>query len=368
MCGGGGGEDAAGMSAAERRQEAARNKAVERRLVEEEAADSAVLKLLLLGTGESGKSTLFKQLQQLYGEGFSDEARLSYVPIIYTNIILAMKTLAKQAQTLPEELGTRPAGALAGSVAFVEELRADAEVTPEVADHVAALWADEGVRRTFKLRSRFQLNDQCRYFFEKVGETAAPDYLPTMQDVVSCRARTTGIVETRFMLSENQFLMVDVGGQRNERKKWIHCFEGVTAVIFVAAINEYDQTLYEDGRTNRVEEALNLFSEICNSKWFRDTAMILFLNKRDLFVEKLLDGVPLRGQSPIFDMYEGGADVACAVDFMGDLFSGVNSYPDTRDVYLHCVTATDADNIELTFKSVKDTILRARLRDCGLMD
>ena len=81
--------------------------------------------------------------------------------------------------------------------------------------------------------------------------------------------------------------MFDVGGQRNERKKWIHCFENVTAVIFVAAISEYDQVLYEDDTTNRMHEALELFDEICNSRWFRETSIILFLNKRDLFNEKI---------------------------------------------------------------------------------
>ena len=56
--------------------------------------------------------------------------------------------------------------------------------------------------------------------------------------------------------------MYDVGGQRNERRKWIHCFEDVTAVIFVAAISEYDQKLFEDGATNRMVEALELFEEV----------------------------------------------------------------------------------------------------------
>ena len=55
--------------------------------------------------------------------------------------------------------------------------------------------------------------------------------------------------------------MYDVGGQ-NERKKWIHCFHTVTAVIFVAAISEYDQVLYEDHSANRIQEALALFEEI----------------------------------------------------------------------------------------------------------
>merc|ERR1719242_2006817 len=84
-------------------------------------------------------------------------------------------------------------------------------------------------------------------------------------------------------------------------KKWIHCFESVTAVLFVAAISEYDQVLYEDENTNRMVESLNLFEEICNSRWFRDTSMILFLNKRDLFEDKI-QNVSL---SVCFENYDG---------------------------------------------------------------
>ena len=65
--------------------------------------------------------------------------------------------------------------------------------------------------------------------------------------------------------------MFDVGGQRNERKKWIHCFDGVQAIIFVAAISEYDQALFEDRETNRMTEALNLFAEIANSRALYET-------------------------------------------------------------------------------------------------
>ena len=41
--------------------------------------------------------------------------------------------------------------------------------------------------------------------------------------------------------------MVDVGGQRSERRKWIHCFENVTSIMFLAALSEYDQYLFESG-------------------------------------------------------------------------------------------------------------------------
>ena len=75
--------------------------------------------------------------------------------------------------------------------------------------------------------------------------------------------------------------------QRSERKKWIHCFEDVTAIIFCVAMSEYDQVLHEDETTNRMHESLKLFDSICNNKWFTDTSIILFLNKKDLFEEKI---------------------------------------------------------------------------------
>jgi hypothetical protein len=122
--------------------------------------------------------------------------------------------------------------------------------------------------------------------------------------------------------------MFDVGGQRNERKKWIHCFENVTAVLFVAAISEYDQVLFEDESTSRMVEALNLFEEICNSQWFRETAMILFLNKRDLFQEKIKK-VPL---SKYFPDYTGDDSFEHCSAYLQWQFESRNHSTDSKQV------------------------------------
>lgn len=58
--------------------------------------------------------------------------------------------------------------------------------------------------------------------------------------------RTTGITETVFDLGQLTYRMFDVGGQRSERKKWIHCFENVNCLMFLVAISGYDQCLVED--------------------------------------------------------------------------------------------------------------------------
>ncbi len=75
---------------------------------------------------------------------------------------------------------------------------------------------------------------------------SSPHYVPTQSDVLRTRVKTTGIVETTFSYKHLHFKLVDVGGQRSERKKWIHCFEDVTAIIFCVAMSEYDLVLIED--------------------------------------------------------------------------------------------------------------------------
>jgi hypothetical protein len=47
--------------------------------------------------------------------------------------------------------------------------------------------------------------------------------------------------------------VVDVGGQRNERRKWLHCFQDVKAIIFCVALSEYDLVLEEDNNVNRMQ-------------------------------------------------------------------------------------------------------------------
>lgn len=124
-------------------------------------------------------------------------------------------------------------------------------------------------------------------FFDNIDRFLNPDYMPDQQDVLRARVRSTGIEEAEFTFEDLAFRMLDVGGQRSERRKWIHCFDCVTAVIFCVALSEYDQTLREDESQNRMKESLLLFDEICNSLWFKQTAFILFLNKTDLFRDKI---------------------------------------------------------------------------------
>jgi len=159
---------------------------------------------------------------------------------------------------------------------------------------------------------------------------------------------------------------VDVGGQRSERKKWMHCFEDVTGVLFCVGISSYDQVLYEDNKTNRILEALKLFHEICQSKWFTSTAMILFLNKDDLFREKIKQGKSIISAFP---EYTGEVAYEPCLKFMENKFISVND-PSTnkpKNIYTHVTCATDTTAVKAVFEACKDFILNQAFAAAGLM-
>mmetsp|Transcript_8056 Transcript_8056/g.12548 ORF Transcript_8056/g.12548 Transcript_8056/m.12548 type:complete len:162 (-) Transcript_8056:164-649(-) len=157
--------------------------------------------------------------------------------------------------------------------------------------------------------------------------------------------------------------MFDVGGQRSERKKWIHCFEGVTCVMFVAAISSYDTVLFEDNKKNRLVEALELFEEICNSRWFERTTIVLFLNKKDIFMEKVTK-VPLT-VCPALKDYVGPKEYLPAVDFIIEEFYAKNQQ--NKSITIHVTTATDKNNINVVFESVRKSVVEASLANAGLV-
>lgn len=316
--------------------------------------DQQINKLLLLGAGGSGKSTLFKQMIKIYGKGFNEAERKNYSAIIYNNIILNMKMLADNLEKFNQTVSCPEAKAM------IDKAKEEDEVNEEMGRAVKAMWDDPGIQNTYANASKFQLNDSTKYFMERINEIMLDDYIPTEQDVLRSRVPTTGIVENAFEIDGNQFKMFDVGGQRSERKKWIHCFENVTAVLFVAAISAYDQVLYEDEATGRMTEALDLFDEISNSEWFDRTSIILFLNKKDLFEEKLTR-VPLKDFFPEYN----GENYNEATLFIQELFEQKNRQENA--IYPHITCATDTSNILAVFNYVKDIIIKKGLHRAGLM-
>ncbi|VDK74806.1 unnamed protein product [Litomosoides sigmodontis] len=235
-------------------------------------------------------------------------------------------------------------------------------LTPALSIALKNLWADRGVRRdAYERGNEFQMAESTAYFLDSIDRVSFPGYKPTEQDILLSRIKTTGIVEVKFKMKNVDFRIFDVGGQRSERKKWIHCFEDVNAIIFIAAISQYDQVLFEDETTNRMIESLRLFESICNSRWFIDTSIILFLNKKDVFAEKI-KRVSIK---IAFPEYDGPQTYEDSVRFIEQKFEAVNANPE-KTIYIHHTCATDKNQLQAILDSVIDMVIQANLRGCGL--
>jgi len=234
-------------------------------------------------------------------------------------------------------------------------------LTPEIAADIKVIWADPAIQATYERRAEFQLHGSVPYIVDNIDRLATPDSALNHDDVLQCRIRTTGIVEIEFQLESYWFRVMDVGGQRSERRKWIHCFDDVTAVIFCVALSEYDERLCEDNRVNRMHEALELFGETANNKAFKNSAIVLFLNKSDLFREKIKK-VDLK---KCFPDYKGGADFNKAGKYISDKFVAKNQDPE-KLIYPHITCATDTENVRVVFTTVRASILSTAMQELAI--
>ncbi|KAJ1505195.1 guanine nucleotide-binding protein subunit alpha [Coelomomyces lativittatus] len=337
--------------------EAIVNAEIDRQLKEDKVTFNKDVKMLLLGTGESGKSTILKQMQLIHGVGYSSEDRKEFKQVIHQNLLQSLRTLVEAVEkcNLSYEKVTKP------QLEFFS-MASDAHFTKDQVLVLKQFLLENAVQAVFKRANEFQINDSAKYYFESLDRLVASEYMPTDQDILRSRVKTSGIVESTFRIEQNTYRVFDVGGQRSERKKWIHCFENVTAVIFMTALSEYDQKLFEDETMNRMQESLQLFQSICNSRWFSKTSMILFLNKIDLFKDK----IAVSPINAIFPEYTGEADYNLACQFFQTKFEGLNLSKD-KEVYVHFTCATDTTQIKFVMAAVRDIIMKNNLSNAGLL-
>ncbi|EJS43499.1 gpa1p [Saccharomyces arboricola H-6] len=449
------------------------NDVIEQSLQLEKQRDKNEMKLLLLGAGESGKSTVLKQLRLLHQGGFSHQERLQYAQVIWADAIQSMKILVIQARKLGIKLDCDDPvnnkdlfvckrillrakaldyinASVAGGSEFLNDYvlkyserhetkrrvqstgRAKAafdedgnipnkksdtandvdtvahneednknsnsrlnlqdickdlneegddrmfvKKTPkesqgrnrqnliheDIAKAIKQLWNnDKGIKQCFARSNEFQLEGSAAYYFDNIEKFASPNYVCTDEDILKGRIKTTGITETEFNIGSSKFKVLDAGGQRSERKKWIHCFEGITAVLFVLAMSEYDQMLFEDERVNRMHESIMLFDTLLNSKWFKDTPFILFLNKIDLFEEKV-KSMPIRKYFPDYQGRVGDAEAG--LRYFEKIFLSLNK--SNKPIYVKRTCATDTQTMKFVLSAVTDLIIQQNLKKSGII-
>jgi GTPase SAR1 family protein len=262
-------------------------------------------KLLILGPGQSGKSTFFKQLIQKYRRQeekiFDSTDMAHYAHVVRSNILELAQGLAENSGQYggAETKDGKEAVAYVLASNFQNATNNppyNEQLPPDRVSMLQKPWADPGIRRTYAARSNWHRScyDTSSFFLDKLDVIGSFDYVPTFDDVLRTRLPTSTADGKAFeSISQyggsgdaRTFKVVDIGGYRVERKKWIHHFEHASAVVFVAAMHEFDEVLFEDDTTNRMTEALAMFSELVRSIFFQKHPFHIALEQNGLFAGK----------------------------------------------------------------------------------
>jgi guanine nucleotide-binding protein G(i) subunit alpha len=336
-----------------------RNKEITKQVKIDAKNNKRIAKILLLGTGDSGKSTFVKQMKVIHRNNFSEQELCGVRNSICTSCIEAMKDILTYMKSKKIE------GITDKHEKYVTQIKEANKLSPEIGKSLQKIWKLKSVQKFLPEAQRDlpTVTDSLKYFYDDITRIAAPNYTPTVDDIIRAKIKTSGIYEFDFLIKESHLKLIDVGGQRSERRKWLHCFDGVTAIIYIAALNEYDMKLAEDAQTNRMQESLHVFQQLSQSQWLREIPFLLFLNKCDLLKEKL----QFSSIKKSFPEYTGGdTDYNAVISFVEEKYRSMFEGKILYKPYVTC--ALDTENVKRVFNAVHDIVFKSNLTEVGLLE
>jgi len=380
-------------------------------------ADEQIKKILFLGNGGSGKSTLCKQLRLIHDDSYPDTFRKECIPYIHQQLVedmqLAIEVYIKYHHR-KTQLNSKTTAAvthksdgkdededeyhwmdlrdddlwvfdeldLGGleiqdlkSAEFVKKYQYNKQsqtLGPGIVAALKSLRDEAAIQRIYECRNITHLQTSTKYFWENLDAIASPNYLPSEHDIILNRKKTSRVREYRFENKERDQIVdiIDIGGQKSERRKWIHCFEHVVAVIFVANLANYDESLEEDDSVNAMCDQIDLFRDIVNQDVLSNLCIILFLNKEDLFREKYcVNHVPLTTCNYLseWQQKEDEWQFEPAAAFVAEQFMDQNE-ADSEPIIFHYTTAISTRNVRNVFENVHEIIVSNNILNTGLVD
>ncbi|KAH9251378.1 hypothetical protein BASA81_010789 [Batrachochytrium salamandrivorans] len=292
------------MGCAQSSLEDEQNAKISKAQIQAKRDKNMVVSLMLVGSGDSGKSTLLKQLAHINTPKFqSPDYRQTFTTTMYRNLYDGVFAIV---EAHPEAVSASDLDLLKQTSASNLLPRRSAVIMGDlIKQHPSVLTNTPNLQDCF----HYFIQNLCTAVEQKMKEggegefdatvVGGEGFIPSVEDCVRCRVRTSGIIKQDFYISGTRFSLMDVGGQRAERRKWIHKFEDVSAIIFVCAASEYDLGMFEDPSKNRLEDSLELFGQVVTSEFLKHKPVLLYLNKKDLLVGKLKEvGLNVSGRFP----------------------------------------------------------------------
>ncbi|KAF7636759.1 hypothetical protein Mgra_00003704 [Meloidogyne graminicola] len=278
---------------------------------EYEQKNKRIIKILLLGPSDSGKSTILRQMRILHNNGFSIGEKSHYRYTIYSNCLDIINHIALGIYKLninipPNERELINKFANLNNYQLLKWNELEEGKEDEIGNNnnniiksMAKFFEFVSVKQACKRIMEFTVPDNTFYILEEKERILKLDYIPIQEDIVNARCSTLGIYEINFDFRNFVIRLIDVGGQRTERRKWIHCFDNIEAILFIVSLACYNNILADDNSINQMFDAIQLFKNIYTNNYLKKSFFVMFFNKKDIFRKKIqID--PLEKYFPTF--------------------------------------------------------------------
>ncbi|KAL1915973.1 uncharacterized protein VTP21DRAFT_6361 [Calcarisporiella thermophila] len=354
--------------------------------------------LLVLGPEQSGKTSIMKQIQVVYGGGYNHIERELYKYIIYHNVLKTIHTLCyrlykkRQIPDLDENFEhyktilkfeplSKPVW-VKGNLVYQfrnpddERVKDRARSRLQEEDYIStlfhksipaikALWADKAIRNAYTTRIDPCLQDSAHYFLDDLDRISERGYIPNDTDIVNAYAQTIGMTECRATVKNDNYLLYDLGGHSSQRHHWISYYEACECLLYVCALSTYDQVSIWDPKVNRLEEAVSIFHSLCTNPLLRKACFVVFLNKIDVMQEKMERGIRV---SKYIELYKGPNQFDPVTRFFWKYFTNQNK-GSLRLMYIHFTTGIniDPENPRVIFPAAVASIHRIALENSGYL-
>ncbi|PIC17540.1 hypothetical protein B9Z55_023749 [Caenorhabditis nigoni] len=407
------------------RDAAAKNRQIETQIRIENQANKRKIKMLLLGISDSGKSTIVKQMRVNYCNGFNETEVVNAIFLIRNNIIDAFKHISLL--ILDSHIIKSDTEKVLLKLFAFESQKIEMMQEVDELRLINSIRVLECITVFFEHYSFHpMIPDNIHYFFPHLERIAVSEYMPTVEDLIHMRQTTLGVHEISFDYQTQTIRLIDVGGQKTERRKWIHFFEGVTAVMFVCSLSSFNQATEQepnnafakgDGRrkqstptvlvsvvgvvtqqsakqnsgplywqsqaetwgtklidnalfkisfqmVNRLDESVDLFTSIRENNFLKSSNFMLFLNKIDLLGKKL-ETIQFVNHFPAYEQWiTNDNSVQSVAEFIESMFrEGLDA---NQKIYAHLTQATITTNIEYTFGLCCDVIFNKNIETLSL--
>jgi len=308
---------------------------------------------------------------QIIHQGFTVERAQSYRGILLANVINVLKDIGSKTKDLEEGENYKRSR-------WIQSLdESQVEWDEELVVKTKALWNDAGFQTTW-LEIKDNVIIQMEYLMENLDRFVQPDFVPSNEDILRARHRTTGESISTFEDPKHIWNLNDVGGQFSERKKWESFFIDNLphAIIFFLALDEFNvpntELKTQENSKTKFELALQVYQEIMCDGPVVDYKLcrIIFLNKVDIFEEKIKDDRKYAEFKEVLG-YEGERNVTQCTNFVKEKLKLITDKQKKKsegtEVKVHVTNALDTEMMKTVMNDIKSSIITGTLKDLGMI-